>query len=197
MLPPGPPGPPQDRTAAPPLSVRAYAARRKTLGLPGGSHQAVIRAIAGGRLRNALTPDGKIADPELADREWAANTDHSKAPGRVKDLAAGERPTALPLEDAEPGQGSQLAHASAREKHFKALLAELTYKQRAGELVDAAEMAAAMADAFSTVRTKLLGLPSKAKQRHPELTLDQLATLDEIVREALEELAREEEVAAA
>jgi hypothetical protein len=85
---------------------------------------------------------------------------------------------------------TNLATASAREKHWRAELAELNYKQRAGELVNAAEMTAAMADAFSTVRTKLLGLPSKAKQQLPHLTLAELATLDEIVREALEGLSQ-------
>jgi phage terminase Nu1 subunit (DNA packaging protein) len=40
-------------------------------------------------------------------------------------------------------------------------------------------------------RTKLLGLPSRAKQRLPHLTPADLATLDRLIREALEELGGE------
>src|SRR4051794_30803735 len=67
------------------LSVRAYARHR------GSSHQAVLRAIARGRLSASLTTiDGvtKIADVALADQEWAATTDLSKAPDAVKVRAA-------------------------------------------------------------------------------------------------------------
>jgi hypothetical protein len=52
------------------LSLRQYAARRRAAGLP-GSLASVQRAIAEGRITAAaLTPDGQIADPELADRDW-------------------------------------------------------------------------------------------------------------------------------
>lgn len=180
-----------------PLSLRAYAAHRKALGLPGGSLQSVQRAVQRDRI-TVVTVDGlkRIPDPEAADREWAANTDHSRAPGYVKDLAGPQGDDEDDDLDSEGPAGS-LATAAARQKHWQAELAELNYKQRAGELVNAADMAAEMADAFSTVRTKLLGLPSKAKQLLPHLTLADLATLDGIVRESLEELATDEaEVAA-
>jgi hypothetical protein len=180
-----------------PLSVRAYARHR------GASHQAVLRAIARGRLSASLTTvDGvtKIADVALADREWAATTDLSKAPDAVKARAAAQAPATTdpiltiysPDAPVEGTDATNLATASAREKHWRAELAELNYKQRAGELVNAVEMAAAMADAFSTVRTKLLGVPSKAKQQLPHLMLADLAALDAIVREALEGLATED-----
>jgi hypothetical protein len=203
-----------------PLSVRAYARHR------GASHQAVLRAIARGRLSASLTTvDGvtKIADVALADKEWAATTDLSKAPDAVKARAAAGLPNPVPpfglkkesdiavsrptaqspnrgqvsIDTAgdipvDPTDATNLATASAREKHWRAELAELNYKQRAGELVNAAEMTAAMADAFSTVRTKLLGVPSKAKQQLSHLTLADLATLDAIVREALDGLATDD-----
>ncbi len=52
------------RVTTPLLSRRAYAKRR------GCSHVAVLKAIREGRIS---TVDGMI-DPDLADREWAANT---------------------------------------------------------------------------------------------------------------------------
>jgi hypothetical protein len=160
--------------AVTPLSLRGYAAHRKTKRLAGGSLQAVQRAIESGRLRTSVvTVDGlpRIADPELADREWADNTDQTRR----------ARPDDADAEDSEATEGSFA--------YWKTKKMELDYRRAAAELVNAADMQAAMADAFSTVRTKLLGVPSKAKQRLPHLTLDDLATLEEIVRESLETIA--------
>jgi P27 family predicted phage terminase small subunit len=168
--------------AGEPLSLRAYARRR------GVSVEAVSRAVERGRLVESVVRVGgvpKIADPDLADDEWAANTDLSRAPADVKARGEVDNGGEAPA-DGEP----TLATSSAREKHWKAQLAELQYKQRAGELVEAAAVTAAIAAEYLTVRTKLLGLPSKAKQQLPHLTLADLATLDAIVREALEALAR-------
>jgi phage terminase Nu1 subunit (DNA packaging protein) len=196
-----------------PLSLRAYAAHRKGLGLPGGSLQAVQRAIAGGRLaRSVVDVAGvkRIADPKAADREWAANTDLSRAPDKVKAQAAAaatvtelepqahggalKRTRAIDEDEhaAEDDDAPTMARWSAEEKQWRAKMAELRYRERAGELVEAAGMQAAMADAYSEVRSKLLGVPSKAKQRLAHLTLEDFATLEEIVREALEAIAGDE-----
>jgi phage terminase Nu1 subunit (DNA packaging protein) len=180
-----------------PLSLRAYAAHRKTQGLPGGSLQAVQRAVQARRVTVAMV-DGvkRIPDPEAADREWAENTDRSRAPGWVKDWADDVEGGQDDDGQDDDGKASSLSTASAREKHWKAELAELNYKQRAGELVNAADVAAEYADFCSTVRTKVLGVPSRMKQAHADLTLAHLATLDELLREALAELAREDAEAA-
>ena len=53
------------------LSIRAYAAHRKAMGLPGGSKYAVERAIKSKRI--SRNHRGKI-NPAVADIEWAANT---------------------------------------------------------------------------------------------------------------------------
>lgn len=164
-----------------PLSLRAYAQRRKSLGLPGGSLPAVRKAIVTGRLVEAVVIVAgvkKIGDPELADREWVANTDPGKQ-GRDPDDTDGG------------GDESPLGLALAREKHWKAEMAELQFRQKAGELVESADVQAQFVDLCTTVRNKLLGLPSRMKQAHPDLTLDELATLDTYVRESLEELAAE------
>jgi phage terminase Nu1 subunit (DNA packaging protein) len=84
-----------------------------------------------------------------------------------------------------------MADASTREKHWRALKAELDYKRAAGELVDAAAIQARIVEIFTTCRTKLLGLPTKAKQRLPHLALADVSALDDVVRESLEELVPE------
>jgi len=196
-----------------PISLRAFA---RGFGV---SHQAVMRACRSGRLKRSLVKiDGvdKIADPELAGKEWAANTDLSRAPDRVKAQAAlrttktgsatptrpesdtpqGAQPDASP--PAEDGKAAEtLAGASAREKHWRAQTAELRYRQAAGELVSAAEVQGRLVDVFTTCRTKLLGIPSKVKQQRPEVDHELLAVIDAAVREALEELAPPAEKGAA
>lgn len=176
-----------------PLSLRAYASHRKAKGLPGGSLQAVQRAVQAGRV-TVVTVDGarRIQEPEAADREWAANTDRSRAPGYVKDCADAED-----LDGDDAVEHSSLSTAAAREKHWKAEMAELTYRQRAGELVDASEVETEYAEFCSTVRTKVLNIPNRLKQAHADLTLAHLATLDELLREALSELAGDEDTEAA
>lgn len=183
-----------------PLSLGEYAEHRAARGLPGQSKNAVSKAIKRGCLVRSVVRnhrgEPKIADPSLADREWAAGTDHSKAPASVKALAA-PRPRPPPAPAAPSPQGDDdvteptdlnLALESAREKFWKAHLAELEFKKRSGELVDAVEMKAEIDDAFTRVRARLLGVPTRARQQLPELTPQHIATIDSLIREALDEL---------
>jgi hypothetical protein len=78
-----------------------------------------------------------------------------------------------------------------RQKYWQAKTAELEYKRRIGELVDAKEVEARLTDEYSGCRTKLLGIARKAKAEMPELTHAQVLKIDTLVREALEGLAGE------
>jgi chorismate mutase len=68
------------------LSLRAYARSRRERCLPGGSLQAVRKAVLSNRI--SLTAAGKI-DPAQADVAWAANT--PARPRRVVDPPREER----------------------------------------------------------------------------------------------------------
>jgi hypothetical protein len=77
--------------ASEPLSLRAYAAHRKAHKLPGGSLQAVQRAVDAERVyRAVVVVNGRrmIGNVVLADREWAENTDHTKATVDMLERAA-------------------------------------------------------------------------------------------------------------
>jgi hypothetical protein len=171
------------------LSLRAYARRR------GCSAVAVLRAVTKGRLRRSVVyVDGtpQIADPDLADEEWAANTDLTKAPTYVKQRAArkgqslkGEQVSA---EVVPMTPGPNMAQAALDEKRWKARLAEQEFLRQAGNLVDGTAAKSAFMTQVIEARTKLLGVPSKVKGRVPELTLAQLAVIDEEIRRALEEI---------
>jgi hypothetical protein len=184
------------------MGIREYARHRRC------GHASVLRAIASRRLDGSVGYEaGKpfIADHELADREWVANTDHSRAPGYVKERDASvSAPPSLPLSsspsvdelgEADVPDGTpnaarpSLSEASAREKHFKAQLAELEYRRQTGELVNAREVAERWVDLVARARTRLLAVPRKAKQLLAHLSYSDVSTLDALIREALEELA--------
>jgi len=45
----------------------------------------------------------------------------------------------------------------------------------------------------ATVKTKLLAVPTRLRQRIPHLSLEEVAIADELIRESLQELAEEGE----
>ncbi len=66
---------------------------------------------------------------------------------------------------------------------------EIEKKKLESELVNVQEIEDAWVNIVTVVRTKLLGIPTKAKQRLPDLDTTAIACIDDIIREALEELA--------
>jgi len=172
-----------------PLSQREYAKRR------GVSHVAVQRAINSGRLNRSVR-DGKVVDPELADREWEASTDLSKAPGSVVERAAeraaasggAARPRVEPVAPVAV-LGASLAENNAAKAYWQAKQAELDFREAAKELVPADEVRGALTETFRSCRTKLLGLPARIRQQIPHLTPADVGTIESLVREALEDLA--------
>lgn len=164
---------------APVMSLRAYARRR------GVSPMAVTFAIRSGRLSRSVvrTAQGpKIADADVADREWADNTDAGKSPAFLRSGEQGEPPAGA--EDM-----LSFAHAAAREKLAKARLAELEYHERMSRLVDARAVQSRIVAMITRCRTRLLGAPSKLKAARPNIGHAELVALDQIIRETLAELA--------
>lgn len=154
------------------ISVREYARRRKV------RHAAVQKAIESGRLAKSVNRDakGKVVGvfPEHADVEWEANTDQGRAP--------------TPLAS---GSGFQ----KARERREVALAdkAEMDLRQKRGELVEASEVKQHLVGAFARCRTKLLGIPARARLQLPHLSAADVAIIDGLIREALEDLAMNKE----
>lgn len=183
------------------LSLRAYARHRADLGLPGSSLQAVQRARDKGRI--TLEPDGTI-DPARADREWALNTDLTDAPGTVVEAharvigpaaAAGlvkPHPSEPVGDNAAPSLGKTLPENNAVKAYWQAKTAELDFKEAAGELVPAVGVKAELESVFRSCRTKLLGIPSRARQLLPGLSVADVGVIENLVREALEDLAKGE-----
>lgn len=168
-----------------PISLAAYARHRQAAGLPGGTRHAVDLAIQAGRLRRSVATSAsgkaKISDVALADAEWAATTH------------ADRRPLTGPAgSSASPARGDDvpdLGEARARRETALADMAEIELAKIRGALIPAADVEARLVAVFSRCKTKLLGVPSRARQQDPDLSAAQLALLESLIREALEDLA--------
>jgi hypothetical protein len=173
----------------------------------GVSDTAVRKAVKSGRLSECVARDADgrpigIADPELGRREWfaraggAANpsanrranrrSSQASAPPQGQAPATGTGDRAAP--DSEPVAGS-LVEAMTREKHWKAKQAELEFKRRTEELVSRHDVNNWITTMFTQCRSRILAIPSKCKAQIPGLTDAQIRTIDQLLREALTELA--------
>lgn len=85
--------------------------------------------------------------------------------------------------------GLDLVAERARLAKAQADRQELELAVRRGQLVDAQDVRQRFAQLVTAAKTKLLGLPSAAKGRIPTLTVRDVDALDDLVRQALEELA--------
>ena len=153
---------------------------------------AVAEAIKSGRLRESLVLDEfgtkKIGDLALADQEWERNTD----PQRRINVAGGVDVIRRVTPESAGTGDEELATSTERLKSAQADLAELKYAEAAGELVPAADVLREWADVLSSVRTRLLGVPTQIKQALPHLTVAEVQILEATIREALEGIVTEE-----
>jgi len=170
---------------------RAEAAR-----VLGVTREAVYAAVKSGRLSVKECVDGTLkVNSETMREEWARNTQTRIGVG-PKPAGGGERPVLRSREDRmSPRLGTtneaipEYDESRARTEHLKAELLELERKQKEGVLVAAAGVEARWVEIVVMARTKILGIPTKAKQRIPDLDMDAINVLDDIVRETLEDLA--------
>ena len=180
-----------------PLLTRAEAARAL-----GASNEAVYAAVKEGRLSTVIATDGRIkVNSETMREEWARKSQRRigvgpKPPGpgtstkplrsrdervRANDQSPRLSRTAETIPDYDESR--------ARTEHLKAELLELERQQKQGLLVPAADVETRWVEIITLARTKILGIPTKAKQRIPDLDTDAIGLLEDIVRETLEDLS--------
>lgn len=161
-----------------PLSVAAFA---KRVGL---THEAIRKAIKTGRVvKSVVWIDGqpKIADPDLAKVELTANTrpriDHARDEGDAD------------LDQSYNRSRAEREAALARLDAARADLAEIELEEKRGSIISVQEVEDRLTGVFASCRTKLLGVPSRCRQADPTITSDQAAKIEELIREALEDLS--------
>lgn len=154
---------------------------------------------------------GLMLDPEIADLEWEQNVGwHPNS----KRHAPGESPPAEPADVAPPTpaaepSASRYAEAptvAAKPKQpatntrkymenrgtrelYLAEMARLDYEERLGQLVAVDDVTNLLSKVVSETKTRILAVPGKAKSMIPHLTVEDVLTLDELLRDALKELA--------
>lgn len=147
-------------------------------------------AEAFGRDRNPNQVRDKEVLAEGAKRGWAqrrgeapppppADDDAGAAAGAVGSLRAG---SGLP----------SITESKTITEAYKARLAKLEYEEKAGRLVNADQVKIGFVKLVAAAKTKILGVPSKAKARIPTLTVTDIEILEDLLAEALEELANGE-----
>ncbi len=147
------------------MGIRAYARHRKV------TPAAVRKALQSKRI---TIMDGKI-DPEIADREWAANTDESKPrnsvsgnPGRgrtpeipptASSVARAPRQVAT-MSAVQTSAGGYAAARAVRES-FDARIRELEFKRMSGAFVPVKDVERVAFETYRRVRDKLLAMPDR------------------------------------
>jgi hypothetical protein len=147
------------------MSIRAYSKRR------GVTPAATRKAIKSGRIS---TVNGKI-DPEIADRDWAANTDETKPRNSVSGNPALRRPPEAPPVPASgmgsprenwggsqtPTRGGGYAAARAVRESYDARIRELEFKRMSSTLVSVDEVRVAAFNTNRRARDLLLAIPDR------------------------------------
>jgi phage terminase Nu1 subunit (DNA packaging protein) len=156
------------------MTQSAYARHR------GCSPASVNRAVKLGILSESLIRDDRgrvrIRTAKEADAEWRRKSKPREGGGAPAGDGYGElrrRREEVRLRQAE--------QAAEREQLELAALR--------GELIPAATTRKLVAEAFRLVRQRLLAVPSRCRQRISGLKKRDMATIDALIREALEELA--------
>lgn len=185
-------------------SQRAYAKHRKELGLSGGSHVAVGKAIESGRIK--LEADGKI-DFAKADASWSRNTDAiqgARNPGggkkdpaappapRPADVQNSTAPTSQTSVPDSPG-GNSLVKAQTMRAVFQAQREKLKFEEESGKKIDADDVRVKAFTRGRAARDKLMSAPAKIGPKIVGLTdLVQVITiLEDELRNLAQEIADE------
>ncbi len=135
-------------------------------------HSALSKAVREGRLTAGVMMDrGRVVvlDPDAAAAQW-----ESIGPAMSAD-----------------GGDANAIYLAARARRESALadMAEIERDEMRGDLVQADDARADVIASFTLVKTRLLGVPARVAQRLPHAATEVVPVIDELIREALEELA--------
>lgn len=151
-----------------------------------------------------------LLDWEDTKSRYQANSDVSKrshvgsrgSPVRAKDAPQVKLPTSSNMDEGDTapaddlgadgpksGRGPGYAQARAARELYEAKLAKLKYDQQIGKVIDADEAKVAWYKHITAAKTKIMGIPAACKSRYSDLPLHVVALIEQVCREALEDLA--------
>jgi phage terminase Nu1 subunit (DNA packaging protein) len=158
------------------------------------SHNALLDLIKRKRLVDCVVwdADGKAVaikgEVELMDEFDAKVQKRQRKPASVLDRAPDRTPRSTGSDDLPDYNESR-----ARTEFERANLLELERRQKEGLLIERKVVETTWATIITTSKTKILGIPSRIRQRIPHLTLEEVQLITELVEETLEELSQEAE----
>jgi len=165
----------------------------KVLGLK--SRGSIYRKIQRNELETVPGPDGNpLVERDNLEQRWAAITrTRTDSPNPLRPAAERTKPQPKPPPPPprapEPEELPAYNDSRARSEYEKANLLELQRKTQEGLLLRREDVELAWGGAVNITRTRLLGVPSTAKQRIPHLEIEEVELLTTLIREALDELA--------
>lgn len=157
------------------------------------SRGSIYRKIKSNELETVAAPDGsRMIERDRLEQRWAAitrtRTDSPKPLRPVAERTGKDKPkTAAP--PVEPEDLPDYNTSRARSEYEKANLLELERKTKEGQLLRREDVETAWNGAVNITRSKLLGVPSAAKQLIPHLDPEEVELLMGLIRRALEALA--------
>ena len=185
------------------MNSKEYAAHRKALGLTGGTHPAVLRAIKDGRLTGRSTRkvgDRWDIDPVIADREWASNTNRgSNNPSGKKGSAPVVADHYRAGTDAGNTAGPDLAAgipdrnvSRAIREAYLAKLAGVQYEKESGARVLKEEVKKEAFELGRRVREAMINIPDRVAYDFAAIddATEIHLRLTQAINEALEELTK-------
>ena len=157
------------------------------------SRGSIYRKIRRNELETVPGPDGNpLIERDRLEQRWAAITrTRSDSPEPLRPAAERRQPAKRKTVEPAPEPAELPAYndSRARSEFEKANLLELQRKTQEGLLLRREDVELAWGQAVNITRTRLLGVPSTAKQRIPHLEIEEVELLTALIREALDELA--------
>lgn len=144
--------------------------------------------------KRKVSPSVALTDMQIVARRAnaaKASEGRRRAAAARRDGKVDARPPSTPARPRAKVSASVEAYevSRARREAANALVAELEAKKMQGELVPLAEVRAEVVQRYTLARTKLLAVPARVRQRAPHLAGADVRLVEDLIREALEEIA--------
>ena len=153
------------------------------------SRGSIYRKINSNELKTVPGSDGPMIERDGLEQRWSSITRKRSDSPKPRSEVQPAAPAASPAPPIRSDELPDYNESRARSEYEKANLLELERKTKEGQLLRREDVEQAWAAAVNITRSKLLGVPSAAKQRIPHLELEEVEVLTVLIREALNELA--------